>query len=424
MKICKFIEGSFIPSFDGASQRFASISKNLSNKGIDLTIIHCYRGWSNLNIIKNEKFKTIAVSPKYYYHDYSVVDKIISQIKPDLVEMNDMELIMSTGAYINKKYKIPIIYEAHFVSSVLAKDVTKNTNVVKLERLHEKKVTKIVSGIICFTEIDKKDLIMSTKMDSKRIRVIPLESDLNTIKFKKVTQKDNIVLFLGNMYFQPNHEAVENIVNNIAPLVFKKNKKIIFRFVGDVPDILRKKYQNKKIIFKGRVEDINQVFKDVRVCIVPVMTGGGMRVKILTYMASGVPIISTKVAAAGIHYKRFMNIANNSAQFAKKIIEIINDLSKSINQGKLAYLEALKNHSGKAIAQKNISFYKTIIKKPIISSFRPVKVTADPFWLTETIQKGRFKKIEIDQEKIYILGRGNMKIRKSDNFDYKDILFN
>ncbi len=160
MKVCKFVEGSFIPSFDGASQRFAHVSRNLSDLGVDLTVIHCYRRWSDLNIIKNENFRTVALSPKYYYHNYSIVDRIIKSVKPDVVEMNDMELLMSTGLYINKKFKIPLLYEAHFVSSILVKNVVKTNEAVLLERAHEKVVSKIVSGIVCFTKIDKKDLVV------------------------------------------------------------------------------------------------------------------------------------------------------------------------------------------------------------------------------------------------------------------------
>ncbi len=239
-----------------------------------------------------------------------------------------------------------------------------------------------------------------------------------------MTKKDTTALFLGNMYFQPNQEAVEDIVNNIAPLVFKRNKNVNFRFVGDVPNTLKEKYQSKRIVFQGRVEDINQVFKGVRVCIVPVTTGGGMRVKILTYMASGIPIISTKIAAGGIHYNRFLNIASNPVEFADKIIEIMNDLPKSHNQGRQAYLEALKNHSWKEISKKTLSFYKIIVKKPVFSSLSPIRVETEPFWLTETIQKGRFKKLKIDQENIYILGSGQMETAKSNDFISKSIYTN
>lgn len=416
MNICKFVEGSFIPSFDGASQRFYQISKNLSNLGVNLTIVHCYRGWSDLNTIKSQKFTTYAVSPKYYYHNYKIIDKIIQIVKPDIIEMNDMELLMSTGLYINRKFKIPLIYEAHFVSSILTKKITRNNNTVSKEKLHEEMIFRIVSGTTCFTKTDKINLIDSGKGDPKRIKVIPLGSDFNTVKFRKLSKNDNAILFLGNMYFQPNQDAIEDILNNIAPLVFKKNKNLIFKFIGDVPIPIKNKYQNNRIVFYGRVKDINKAFEKTRICIAPVTTGGGMRVKILTYMASGIPIISTMVAADGIKYNKFLNLADNSVEFANKIIEVANDLPRSICQGKQAYLQAKKNHSWREIAKKNISFYKSILKKPIFSSLDPIKCKTEPFWLTETIEKGRFKKKKINSENIYILGYGKRRILKSDSF--------
>jgi glycosyltransferase involved in cell wall biosynthesis len=416
MKICKFVEGSFIPSFDGASQRFSNISKNLSNIGVDLTVVHCYRGWSDLNTIKDQNFNTIAISSKYYYYDHSVVDKIMSLIKPDLVEMNDMELLMSTGLYINQKFKIPLLYEAHFVSSVLVKGFTSDPSAILPEKLNEKKVSEIVSGIVFFTDIDKKDFIESTKSDLNLIDVIPLGSDLDNVEYRKVTDDDNVILFLGNMYFQPNQDAVEEIVNEIAPSVLKRSKNVSFRFVGDVPEHIKQKYQSDQFVFTGRLKDINDAFKGVRVCIVPVKTGSGMRVKILTYMASGIPIVSSKIAADGINYQKFLNIADTPSEFSDKIVKILNDLSKSQLQGKMARIEANSSHSWKEIAKKNLAFYEAVLQRPVYSILKPMKVKMEPFWLTETIEKGRFEKVEIDQEIIYFLGSNRMITTRARDF--------
>lgn len=416
MKICKFVEGSFIPSFDGASQRFSNISKNLSSLGVDLTVLHCYRGWSDLNKIKNETFDTIALSAKYYYHDHSVVDKIMSLIKPDLVEMNDMELLMSTGLYINQKFKIPLLYESHFVSSVLVKGFTSDASAILPEKLKEKKISKIVSGIVFFTDIDKNDFIESTKSDLNLIDVIPLGSDLDNVSFRQVTDNDSVILFLGNMYFQPNQDAVEEIVKSIGPSVLERTGNVSFRFVGDVPEHIKQKYQSDKFVFTGRLKDINNAFKGVRVCIAPVKTGSGMRVKILTYMASGIPIVSTKIAADGINYQKFLNIADNSSEFSDKIIEIVNDLSKSQLQGRMARTEATNSHSWKEIAKKNLAFYQAVLERPVYSTIKPVQVKTEPFWLTETIKKGRFPKVQIDQEIIYFLGSGRKETTLAGDF--------
>jgi len=35
---------------------------------INLTLIHCYRGWSDIEILKKQNYKIILVSPETYYH--------------------------------------------------------------------------------------------------------------------------------------------------------------------------------------------------------------------------------------------------------------------------------------------------------------------------------------------------------------------
>lgn len=407
MKICKFIEGSFMPSFDGASQKFEHITKNLSSI-TDLTVIHCYRGWSDLNVIKKQNFITFAIPPTYYYYNFSVINKIISSVKPDLIEMNDPELLVSTGLYLSNKFKIPLVYDAHFVSSVLVKKITNNNSISIPEESIEKIISQIVSGATCFTDIDKQDLLRSTQLEPKRIRVIPFGANFDEIRYRNTTRKDNVILFLGNMYFQPNQEAVEMIVNEIAPLVLNKNKNLIFKFVGDVPSGIVNKYNHKNIIFEGRLDDINKAFENVGVCISPVRIGGGVRVKILTYMASGAPIISSKAAVAGIKYKNFINIAETPQEFADKILDIFKHPSRYYGKSQAAYKEAFENHSWNKIAYKNVNFYKSIIKNPVYSSLKPQKLTKEPYWLEETIQRGRFKNIKINNNFGYVLGKGRI----------------
>ncbi len=403
MKICKFIEGSFMPSFDGASQKFEHITKELSSIS-NLTVIHCYRGWSDLKQIERQNFRTYAIPPKYYYYDYSIIDKTISLLKPDIIEMNDPELLISTGLHLNNKFKIPLVYDAHFVSSILVKDITKNNSASSYEELIEKKIGEIVSGATCFTEIDKNDLLVSTNLEPKRVKVIPFGIDFDGIEYKKVSKKDNAILFLGNMFFQPNQDAVKTIVKKIAPLVFQKNRDLVFKFVGDVPKNLVNTYKNKNIIFEGRIKDYKEVFDNVFVCLAPVRVGGGIRVKLLTYTASGIPIISTKVAASGIEFDNYINMAETPEEFANKILETHANEAKYFEKSKIAYESARLNHSWKNIAYKNLDFYNEVVKMPVYSSLMPQVVKSEPYWLEETIKKGRFSNKYFNNKAMYVLG--------------------
>ena len=397
-----------MPSFDGASQKFEHITKELSTIS-KLTVIHCYRGWSDLEAIKHQNFRTYAIPPKYYYHNYSVIDNIISLLKPDVIEMNDPELLISTGLHLNNKFKIPLVYDAHFVSSILVKKITGNKHSSLYEESLEKKIGGVISGATCFTEIDKKDLVFSTGIESKRVGIIPFGIDFNEIKYKKILKKDNAILFLGNMFFQPNQDAVETIVKKIAPLVFHKNKELIFKFVGDIPKNFINTYKGKNIVFEGRIKDYEKVFDNVFVCLAPIRIGGGVRVKLLTYAASGIPIISTKAAASGIDFDSYINIVDTPEHFATKIIEIYTNIAKYLEKSNSAYQILKSNHSWKNIANKNLDFYKDIIKMPVYSSMASQPLFSEPYWLEETIKKGRFSNKHLSDSVMYLLGFGKKK---------------
>src|SRR5258708_7936138 len=345
MKVCKFVEGSFVPSIDGASEKFSQVSRKFADQGIDLTIVHCYRGWSDLTKIADQTFTTYAISPRYYYHQHSIVDKVVQEIRPDIIEMNDAELVISTGLHLNQKFRVPLVFDNQFVPSVMLKDLNLDPLAIEEEKKKEKALGKAISGAVCFTNLDKDHFVDSTGVDPDRVAIIPLGSDYESIKIRDLKESDKTVLFLGNMYFEPNSEAVEYAAEQIVPDVISKNPEIRFKFVGDVPSSIKSKYESKNINFIGRINDINQVFEGIRVCIAPIKTGGGMRVKILTYMSTGIPIVTTSIGAEGISDPSVFKIANDPKQFAESINDLFMDLPGSVQLGRRARELVISSHS-------------------------------------------------------------------------------
>src|SRR6187549_3745440 len=95
--------------------------------------------------------------------------------------------------------------------------------------------------------------------------------------------------------------------------------------------------------------------KDKPVMIVPLLSGGGMRVKIIEGMASGKAIVSTSVGAEGINYTNNKNIliADTPESFISAILKLKNDkqFCKSIgdNARKLVEEEYDNNIIGKEL---------------------------------------------------------------------------
>lgn len=367
MKICKFVEGSFIPSMDGASTRFRLIAKHLQNSGIDVVIIHCFRGWSDLTQIQAQLFKTYAIAERYYYNADWLLTNIINIEKPDLIEIDDIESINSVGLKIHRHTNIPIVFDAQFVSSMLLRELEAPFKmIVEKDRL-ERRLKDIISGVICFTGLDKLDLFRLTHILKERIHVIPLAADPDEIKPLKLNRASKYILFLANMYYEPNSKAVELIANVIAPAILKKFPKIKFKFVGDCPKELKYKYESSSFIFTGRIPDINDVFKDVRLCIAPIGEGGGMRVKVLTYMAAGLPVVSTSAGIAGIKHNGSVKVSDDMEIFVKEMIKLLSNQKMSIKLGKLCRELIEKEFNWENVSAKCALLYKFVCENPLKS---------------------------------------------------------
>ena len=108
-----------------------------------------------------------------------------------------------------------------------------------------------------------------------------------------------VILFHGTYSYHPNKEAMDLIVNYIAPLIGKEFKNVLFVLAGNGVPICER--MNVKSI--GFVEDLYSLLNIADIAIVPILNGGGTRLKILDYLSAGLPIVSTTKGIEGINAK-------------------------------------------------------------------------------------------------------------------------
>ncbi len=116
-----------------------------------------------------------------------------------------------------------------------------------------------------------------------------------------------ILLFNGTLDYKPNIEAVEYIIQSINPILLKHTNflyKIIICGKGlpaafnDLEDL-----KDKNIIYAGFVDDINLFFKGADIFLNPVITGGGIKTKLVEALGNDLTSISCRSGAFGIPTK-------------------------------------------------------------------------------------------------------------------------
>jgi polysaccharide biosynthesis protein PslH len=228
---------------------------------------------------------------------------------------------------------------------------------------YEIKAINKYDGIAAITSKDAEHLkLLGCK---KPICDIPLGIDLNNYSIIQPQMEVPSLFHIGSMNWMPNEEAVKWFLSQIwdeIHMVFPKLK--LYLAGRNMPDwLLEMKMPNVEIV--GEVEDALTFIGSKQIMVVPLLSGSGMRVKIMEGMALGKIIISTTIGAEGIDYENGKNIilADSPAEFNKMIKYCLNDQNAAEQIGIHAKKLIEEKYDNKVITEKLISFYHQILNK-------------------------------------------------------------
>ena len=173
------------------------------------------------------------------------------------------------------------------------------------------------------------------------------------------------LFFLGSMDWMPNYEGIIWFLKNVWPSILKANPSLHLYIAGrNFPKWLKKThYPNAKIV--GEVKDAAEFMNSKGIMIAPLLSGSGIRVKIIEAMALGKTVISTSIGAEGINYTNGVDIliANSPDEFVKHIREYGTSRDKCIMIGQKAKELVRTDHNNKLIIQRLENFYNKIRSK-------------------------------------------------------------
>ncbi|NNU34779.1 glycosyltransferase [Mucilaginibacter sp. S1162] len=134
---------------------------------------------------------------------------------------------------------------------------------------------------------------------------------------------------------------------------------------NDIPERFDDYEALGKVFIQGEVDDALEFVNSKSIMIVPLLSGGGMRVKIVEGMAMQKCIISTSLGAEGINFKNGHDIliANTRDEFYQAMQRCIKDEEFCIQLGKNARLLAEKEHDINLVTKNLIKFYKACCKE-------------------------------------------------------------
>jgi len=161
----------------------------------------------------------------------------------------------------------------------------------------ELKVMRNVDVTLSYNPVEHA-VILSHNLDSTRVVQAPWIVDVASDVPGFAARRD--VAFLGGFGHPPNAEAVKFFIGQVMPLLRRRVPGLSFLIYGSgVPPEIEK-LGGGDVVVKGFVPHVSELFLTCRVFVAPLLTGAGVKGKVVDALSFGVPSVLSPVAAEGI----------------------------------------------------------------------------------------------------------------------------
>jgi glycosyltransferase involved in cell wall biosynthesis len=164
------------------------------------------------------------------------------------------------------------------------------------------------------------------------------------------------ILFLGSLDWRPNLDAVHLLLDDIFPKVRRQAPHASLALVGrHPPDWLRSQVKSLPgVNLYPDVPDVRPFLAACGMLAVPLRIGGGSRLKILEALASGTPVVSTRIGAEGLELKpgRDLSVTDGVEDMADAIVRGIRHPYELEDQAENGRRVVLQNYDWSPLAEK------------------------------------------------------------------------
>ncbi|MGV6852993.1 MAG: glycosyltransferase [bacterium] len=213
----------------------------------------------------------------------------------------------------------------------------------------ELKMCHLADAIVTVSDNDKA-LLIRDGVDKYKIKTIPHGVDLHAFEQAKprdirselnIPADQTLLVYHGTYSYEPNLEAIKVMADEILPRLNKQGVKVSVMAIGSKPPAYE---THPDIHFLGSVDQLCNYLPHADLAVVPLLEGGGTRMKILDYFAARVPVISTQKGIEGIPVKNGHEalIMDDFDAICDSIIVLINDSDRA---------KALADHAYQFVSQ-------------------------------------------------------------------------
>ena len=232
-----------------------------------------------------------------------------------------------------------IIYHAHNVEYLLRKQKQSHW-IAALTRWAEGRTVRSADLCTAVSEVDinqfailygVRPILLPNAVDVGSFEQIPPD-EIARVR-EKYSLVSPLVLFMGLTGYRPNAEAIEFLVKAVFPHVLRKCPFARMTIIGG-PTAFSEPWLN--VLGNIPFGEIPAVLASSDVCVAPIFSGSGTRLKILEYMAAGKAVVSTAKGIEGLEAENGQHFvqAEKPEETAQAILDLLADPARAADLGR------------------------------------------------------------------------------------------
>lgn len=258
----------------------------------------------------------------------------------DLLNSKRFDVIQLEGLYlcpyiplIREHSNAVIAYRAHNIESEIWERTARITPGIKgcylkdlARRLKRFELSWLNRFDLLVAITDRDAQIFKALGNRKPCFVAPVGVEMAMPPDQEVETEFPSVFHLGSLDWAPNQEGLIWFLNHCWPVLLQQFPSLKFYVAGrNAPHWLVEKLQIPGVVYEGEVADAQLYIRSKAVMVIPLLSGSGMRVKMIEGMALGSAVVATTIGAEGIDAtpgENFM-LADSPNDFTQAISELL-----------------------------------------------------------------------------------------------------
>lgn len=392
MKVLQLCNKPPYPSVDGGTMAMDSITSGLLCEGCEVKVltVETDKHPVRRELIPAEYLEQTGLESVYIdlrvkplpaifamlcgesYHVKRYVSEAFAAKLREILEKESFDIVHVESIFLTpyvpliRKYSdAKIILRAHNVEHLIWRQVAQScTNSLKrwylkhlslTLRAYELEHLNDYDGVVCITKNDAEVF----RQVGCRKPVVSIPFGVDSGEVPSVEVEPDSLFHIGAMDWLPNQESIRWMLEEVWPVVHREVPQAKLYLAGRKMPSQWMNATIEGVSVIGEVPDAMYFIGSKKINVVPLLSGSGIRVKIIEAMSIGKTVITTTVGAQGIDYTDGENIliADTPEQFARQIKRCLDDDAFCSRVGEAAAQLVADQYDRKKLAEKLIEFY-------------------------------------------------------------------